>query len=377
MNVTGFLRLLLGSRKVHLQDSLGSKRACEYSGAGFSSQNGNHAWGVYYRRPAFCCAFLCPKDSMRKIFIKKFFLFMVGSVCRVERFTTGPRKSQMMSDQVALLRLQQKQTVQRVEEFIRANWRITIDSEEIALGCSHGLACNIMHDRLKFRKVCARWVPRELKDRGKMNRMGLSLQRLLRYADEGEDMLNRIVTGDESWVHHCKPESKRASVCNGNIPVHLRLRHELGRLNLPCFGILREFCQPIFRSWWKCEFCILLWSSVEASGCNLQTRSRPSGKRGTAMQTHTARATQENLNICLTARTWPLVTFGALKNLLGCKRFADDEEVETEVRKWLRQQYKTLLCCGFRRTGKAMGQVYQCWWRICREIDDFFFQFWI
>jgi hypothetical protein len=31
-----------------------------------------------------------------------------------------------------------------------------------------------------------------------------------------------------------------------------------------------------------------------------------------------------------------------------------------------------LLCCRFRRTGKAMGQVYQCWWRICREITDFF-----
>jgi hypothetical protein len=30
---------------------------------------------------------------------------------------------------------------------------------------------------------------------------------------------------------------------------------------------------------------------------------------------------------------------------------------------------KRLLCCGFRRTGKAMGQVYQCLWRICREIN--------
>jgi hypothetical protein len=28
-------------------------------------------------------------------------------------------------------------------------------------------------------------------------------------------------------------------------------------------------------------------------------------------------------------------------------------------------------CCGFRRTGKAMGQVYQCWWSICREINNF------
>jgi hypothetical protein len=32
---------------------------------------------------------------------------------------------------------------------------------------------------------------------------------------------------------------------------------------------------------------------------------------------------------------------------------------------------KRLLCRGFRRTGKAMGQVYQCWWRIRREINIF------
>jgi hypothetical protein len=29
---------------------------------------------------------------------------------------------------------------------------------------------------------------------------------------------------------------------------------------------------------------------------------------------------------------------------------------------------KRLLCCGFLRTGKAMRQVYHCWWRICREM---------
>jgi hypothetical protein len=45
---------------------------------------------------------------------------------------------------------------------------------------------------------------------------------------------------------------------------------------------------------------------------------------------------------------------------LGRKRFADEEEVETEVWQWLRQQSKDI-CCGFRRTGKAMRHVYQCW----------------
>jgi hypothetical protein len=40
----------------------------------------------------------------------------------------------------------------------------------------------------------------------------LSLQHFLRYVDEREDMLHRIVTGDKSWVHHYQPELKRASV---------------------------------------------------------------------------------------------------------------------------------------------------------------------
>jgi hypothetical protein len=59
--------------------------------------------------------------------------------------------------------------------FIRADSLITIDNAATALGSAHGLAYSIMHDRLKFRKVCTRWVHREMKDREKMNRMGLSL----------------------------------------------------------------------------------------------------------------------------------------------------------------------------------------------------------
>jgi hypothetical protein len=98
-----------------------------------------------------------------------------------------------------------------------------------------------MHDCLKFRKVCTLWVPRELNDREKMkNRMGLSLQHLLRFADKGEDMLNRTVTEDESWVHHYQPKSKRAAIQLEH--PNSSSRHQLGRLCLLCFGVLREYC---------------------------------------------------------------------------------------------------------------------------------------
>jgi hypothetical protein len=60
-----------------------------------------------------------------------------------------------------------------------------------------------------------------------------------------------------------------------------------------------------------------------------------------------------------------LFTTGSRNYHLGGKRLADDAEVETEVQTWL-------LCCGFRRTGKAMGQMYESWCRKCREINVFF-----
>jgi hypothetical protein len=39
--------------------------------------------------------------------------------------------------------------------------------------------------------------------------------------------------------------------------------------------------------------------------------------------------------------------FGPLRNYLGGKHFTDDEEVETEMRKWLRQQSKDFYAVGF------------------------------
>jgi hypothetical protein len=47
-------------------------------------------------------------------------------------------------------------------------------------------------------------------------------------------------------------------------------------------------------------------------------------------------------------------------------KIADDAGPSAEVAEGT---VRKLLCCGFRRTGKTMGQVYQCWRRICREMN--------
>jgi hypothetical protein len=61
MDVICFLCLLLRS-----STSLGMRRACACSEVGFSSQNCDCAWGVFYRRAAFCCAFSMGKRTKCK-----------------------------------------------------------------------------------------------------------------------------------------------------------------------------------------------------------------------------------------------------------------------------------------------------------------------
>jgi hypothetical protein len=77
---------------VQLPDSLNKRHACSCSEAGFSSQNGDRAGGVYHRGATFSCAYLLwAKNSIQRIFINKYFMFTMGSVYRVKRFTTGSR----------------------------------------------------------------------------------------------------------------------------------------------------------------------------------------------------------------------------------------------------------------------------------------------
>jgi hypothetical protein len=53
------------------------------------------------------------------------------------------------------------------------------------------------------------------------------------------------------------------------------------------------------------------------------------------------------------------------------KRSADDEEVETEVWKWLRQQSKDFYAAGFDTLVKRRDKCISVWRRICREIKVF------
>ncbi|KAJ9590759.1 hypothetical protein L9F63_016275 [Diploptera punctata] len=76
----------------------------------------------------------------------------------------------------------------------------------------HGVYGDDCIDRSNvFRKVSARWVPKNLTDDHKGQRMMASLDHLTRYTAQGHDFLEGIVTDDESWAYHYTPETKQAS----------------------------------------------------------------------------------------------------------------------------------------------------------------------
>jgi hypothetical protein len=89
MDVIGSQCVSPGSSTVQLHDSIGSRRACTWSEAGFSSQCWPCLRGVLQKSSVLLCVSCWKKDSLQRTFIKKCFLFTAGSVCHVKRFTTG------------------------------------------------------------------------------------------------------------------------------------------------------------------------------------------------------------------------------------------------------------------------------------------------
>ena len=98
---------------------------------------------------------------------------------------------------------------QQIEQWICDYRRVTIDEIAVEFNMSHGSAYSIVHDDLGYRKVCSRWVPRQLSVDHKLARQMICQKHLDHHACEGEAFLNWIVTGDKSWVYNYESESKR------------------------------------------------------------------------------------------------------------------------------------------------------------------------
>jgi len=98
-----------------------------------------------------------------------------------------------------------------VEAIMKENCHVTVNEIAANLDMSHGSAHHIIHDVLQFHKVSGRWVPYQPTAELKEQHVDACQELFKRFEAEGDGFLERIVMGDETWVHYHQPETKKAS----------------------------------------------------------------------------------------------------------------------------------------------------------------------
>ena len=66
----------------------------------------------------------------------------------------------------------------------------------------------IIHDNLHMGKVPARWIPGLRTPLQKQERVKCAKALLTMSQDNQEDFFDRLITQDETWVHHYDPETE-------------------------------------------------------------------------------------------------------------------------------------------------------------------------
>ena len=69
----------------------------------------------------------------------------------------------------------------------------------------------ILSVELGMRKICAKMVPRNLTQQQRDARVSVSAE-LLEQVEADPDLMERVITGDESWFFQYDPETKRQSL---------------------------------------------------------------------------------------------------------------------------------------------------------------------
>ena len=93
------------------------------------------------------------------------------------------------------------ENVRTAETRIMADRRVTVQQTAEDVGISAGSVSTIIHGRLSMNRDCSKWVPRLLTTVMRANRRACS-DELLAMVEAEHEFFNRLVTADESWVHH-------------------------------------------------------------------------------------------------------------------------------------------------------------------------------
>lgn len=102
--------------------------------------------------------------------------------------------------------------IDAVCEMIEIDRHVTYREIESSLRIDMKQIHTILHEHLNVTKLCARWIPHNLTDGQKKNRVKWCKEMLKKFNQGSSNLIYNIVTGDETWIYSYEPETKRQSV---------------------------------------------------------------------------------------------------------------------------------------------------------------------
>ena len=253
-----------------------------------------------------------------------------------------------------------------IEELIQEERRVSKQYLADSVGISRERVQHVIH-LLGYRKMCARWVPRQLTDPMMQRRVEVCKSLMRRYRREKDHFLDNIVTGDETWVHHYEPESKRASMefrRQGSPPPRkFKTFPSAGKLMLTVFWdihgvILTEFLQP--GSTVNSDSYIKTLSNLKARIRRVRPEMEAVHLLHDNARPHTSAKTLSHIQqLGFTVLDHPAYSpdlapsdyhlFPKLKDDIRGRRYQSNEEVKTVVKKWFRDQNEQFYGDGIRK----------------------------
>ncbi|XP_066261786.1 protein GVQW3-like [Euwallacea similis] len=103
------------------------------------------------------------------------------------------------------------ENVDRIRDLVRSDRRLTVRMIRQELNLTHTTVHQILTNELGMRKICSKMVPKNLSK----NQKDIRKERCLDFLESIENEPNfveRVITGDESWVFEYDPETKRQSM---------------------------------------------------------------------------------------------------------------------------------------------------------------------
>ena len=245
-----------------------------------------------------------------------------------------------------------------IEQAMKNDRRIHLRTFAEQFNISYSTVYDIVHDKLKLHKVSARWVPKKLTDEQMGQRMMSSLDHLIRYAHEGPQFLDGVVTGDESWAYHYTPETKQASMVwkhfHSPTPTKFRVTKSAKKILVTVFWDMRGILLVDFLPTGTTVNAITYAKTLTKLRRALRDKRSISDGANVRLlhdnaRPHVAGSVRDKIQ----QFGWEVLQhppyspdlapsdyhlFGPMKKFLGSQRFKSDEEVKSVVRRWLYSQ---------------------------------------